>query len=906
MGFKSGEIVGRHFSHFYPADAAAAGKPRQLLQRAIAEGECHDEVICRHKDGTPYPASVTMSAQFDRFKQHAGFAVVVLNMSAIRRHDEAKRRPTRVALHASEARYRILFDHAQIGIVLADAESCYIDANACACRMLGYSRDEFVGLHASDIVAKSETEAGQIDAALSEIAGQSEHRREWQFRRKDGSVFLGDVIATRMPDGTLLGLISDISVLKEREHEIARLSRLYSVLSQINQAIVWSPSRDELFRRVCRALVEHGGFGMAWIGWHDAATHRLVPVAESGDENGYLQSIHVYADNRLEGRGPSGLAFRSGRPTISNNLMNDPSLLPWRSELQRRGFRASASFPIRLNGDVCGTLTIHVDTQDFFHDKEIALLEEAATEVSFALDNFARAEARRQAEQLVHCEKLFSDTMIESLPGILYFYDSNGRFLRWNRTFEIVSGYSFKEITRMHPRDFFSAAEQPRVEQRIGEVFEKGEASVEASFVAKNGTAKPYYFTGRRIQFEGMMCLVGVGIDISERRRAENRLAESEQKYRELVENANCIILRWNADGHITFLNEFGRQFFGYAAEEILGRHVMDTIVPPSESSGRDLIRLMEEIRATPEAFEQNVNENVRRNGERVWIAWTNRFVRNSEGHVAEILSIGTDISDRMQIEAEREKRHRAEAADRIKSAFLATMSHELRTPLNSIIGFTVIFLQGLAGPLNPEQSKQLDMVRKSARHLLALVNDVLDISKIEAGQLEVARERFDVLRSVNKVLALIAPQIEAKRLTLRVQLAPGLGEAVSDERRFEQILLNLLSNAIKFTDHGAVTLTAESVADFKLPSTASGQAAIRLRVSDTGMGIKAEDLQLLFQPFRQVDSGLSRNHDGTGLGLAICRRLAQLMGGEIGAESEWGKGSTFTVTLPLEGPVKA
>lgn len=264
------------------------------------------------------------------------------------------------------------------------------------------------------------------------------------------------------------------------------------------------------------------------------------------------------------------------------------------------------------------------------------------------------------------------------------------------------------------------------------------------------------------------------------------------------------------------------------------------------------------------------------------------------------------DISERKLAEAEREKRHRAEAADRIKSAFLATMSHELRTPLNSIIGFTGILLQGLAGPLNAEQSKQLDMVRSSARHLLALVNDVLDISKIEAGQLEVARAPFDLHRSIHKVLTLVKPQADAKRLELHVRLAPDLGVAVSDERRFEQILLNLLSNAIKFTEHGAIALTADLVPEGELPGDSATRSAVRLRVSDTGIGIRSEDLLTLFQPFRQIDSGLSRRHEGTGLGLAICRRLADLMGGEIHAESEWGKGSCFSVTLPLHGPVKS
>lgn len=1022
-GYSSEEMIGHHVSRLYLVQDVAGGIPQQMMQEALTLG-CYEVATqqLQAKGGRPHWATITLTALFDTSHHHIGFAGVT-HACPEPRHPE----PTlEAALEVCEARCRTLFEYAQVGILYADTQSYYLDANESICRMLGYSRDELIGLHASDIVVQSEVH--HIDEALDQITNQADHRREWQFRRKDGSIFSADVMATVMPDGTLLGTIQDLSdtkrahdyhqhlaaivessrdailstnlkstitswnagaeaifgypasemigtsitrlfpddrwpeenvileslqrdervahfetlrrtrdgrlidvsvaaapikdpngrvigtsrilrditMQKEREREIARLSRLYAALSQINQAIVWMATREELFQKICQVLVEHGGFCLAWIGWHLPETHQLVPVAECGDQTEYLKTITVYVDDRPEGQGPSGTAFRTGQSYICNDVLNDPATIPWRPALEHRGFRASAALPIRVNGTVSGTLSVYAGERNFFHDKEIALLEEAVTDISFALDNFEREAARRQAEQTVRNEKQFSDMMIESMPGILYFYDSTGQFLRWNRNFETVSGYSGEEIARMHPRDFFSDAEKPDLEERIAEVFATGESFIEASFVAKDGTTTPYFFTGRRLVYEETQCLVGVGIDISDRKRAEARLAESEQKYRELVEHASSIILRWNADGYITFLNTFGRQFFGYSADEIIGRHVIGTIVPASESSGRDLTQLLEVIRTTPEAFEQNINENIRRNGERVWIAWTNRIVRDAQGRVVEFLSIGTDITDRMRIEAEQKKRHQAEAADRIKSAFLATMSHELRTPLNSIIGFTGILLQGLAGPLNPEQRKQLDMVRTSARHLLALVNDVLDISKIEAGQLEVGRSPFDISRSITKVITLITPQAGAKGLTLNVHLAPGLGEAVSDERRFEQILLNLLSNAVKFTEHGEITVTAELVADFTPPGAVSNHPAIRLHVADTGMGIKPEDLPNLFQPFRQIDSGLSRKHEGTGLGLAICQRLATLMGGVISADSHWGTGSTFCVTLPLQGRVKS
>jgi signal transduction histidine kinase len=232
----------------------------------------------------------------------------------------------------------------------------------------------------------------------------------------------------------------------------------------------------------------------------------------------------------------------------------------------------------------------------------------------------------------------------------------------------------------------------------------------------------------------------------------------------------------------------------------------------------------------------------------------------------------------------------KAQTADKIKTAFLATMSHELRTPLNSIIGFTGIILQGIVGPLNDEQKKQLGLVRDSAKHLLSLINDVLDISKIEAGQLKVAREPYDLRRTLEKAIASARPLADKKGLTLSLDLSPGLEAMTGDSRRVEQIILNLISNAIKFTEKGSVTIVSET-----------DDHNVTIMVTDTGIGIKPEDMDTIFKPFQQIDSGMTRKYEGTGLGLPICRRLIDLMGGGIRATSVWGSGSTFYISLPRE-----
>lgn len=233
--------------------------------------------------------------------------------------------------------------------------------------------------------------------------------------------------------------------------------------------------------------------------------------------------------------------------------------------------------------------------------------------------------------------------------------------------------------------------------------------------------------------------------------------------------------------------------------------------------------------------------------------------------------------------------KERAEDADRMKSAFLASMSHELRTPLNSIIGFTSLLAGELVGPLNPEQRKQLGMVKASSLHLLDLVNDVLDISRIEAGQLEIRRTPFDPAASLDRCIHQISPAAKARGLTLALEAAPGVETIESDPRRFEQVVLNLLGNAVKFTESGAITVRCEVEGDSLVTS-----------VADTGIGIGHEERDHLFRPFRQLDSGLSRRYEGTGLGLAICKGLLDLLGGEISLESEPGRGSVFTFRLPL------
>jgi PAS domain S-box-containing protein len=389
--------------------------------------------------------------------------------------------------------------------------------------------------------------------------------------------------------------------------------------------------------------------------------------------------------------------------------------------------------------------------------------------------------------------------------------------------------------------------------------------------------------------------------------RADVSLRQSGKKYRDIFDNAVMGIYQSTPEGLYRSVNPTLARIFGYTTPEEMIADVKDirreVYVNPEDRTR--FMRTLEQ-KDVVRGFE---TEFKRRDGSRFWVSINGKAVRDAQGNVVHYEGTIEDITAQKLAERElatyrahleklvKERtaeleiaKDRAEAADRIKSAFLATMSHELRTPLNSIIGFTGILLQGIVGPLNDEQKKQLGMVRGSAQHLLSLINDVLDISKIEAGQLRMTDEPFDLREALEKTVASARPLAEKKGLALSCAVSDGIDRITADRRRVEQVLLNLISNAVKFTERGSVTVECRSDGD-----------QVRISVTDTGIGIRPEDRETIFQAFRQVDSGVNRRYEGTGLGLPISRRLVELMGGRIEIESEWGSGSTFSFSLPRE-----
>lgn len=370
---------------------------------------------------------------------------------------------------------------------------------------------------------------------------------------------------------------------------------------------------------------------------------------------------------------------------------------------------------------------------------------------------------------------------------------------------------------------------------------------------------------------------------------AEKARRDSEQRLQDILDHAPILVYINDLEGRYIFVNKEFEKMMSLSSNDVINKTDLELF--PPERAQRNLVQ-NKKVRETQKAYTFE-NSSQKKDGIHYFV---DILFPITDTHDKLYATAGCtiDITDRKKSEDTLKKaKELAESADKLKSAFLATMSHELRTPLNSIIGFTGILLKGLAGPLTEEQSKQLNMIRGSGQHLLELINDVLDISKIEAGELVVSLKPFDFRKSLNKVISIVQPLANKKGLELRTNISGEISEVVSDERRVEQIFLNLLNNAIKFTESGFVEITSEV-----------SENQIITRISDTGIGIKEEDLEKLFKPFSQVDSGITRNHEGTGLGLSISKKLLDKLNGNISVQSQFNLGSVFTVTLPINNGI--
>lgn len=513
--------------------------------------------------------------------------------------------------------------------------------------------------------------------------------------------------------------------------------------------------------------------------------------------------------------------------------------------------------------------------------------------------------ALKQAQMELQAQKDFLRQVIDVVPSAIFVKDWQGRFQIANRAAAEIYGCTVEALIGKSVLDFPNSgyaqkyenyqAENMAVMQSRQILFKPLDLISHAQGGERCYQTVIQPFLDARGEVQG---IVGNSMDITQQQQAAIALQQSMTRFRDLVETSNDWI--WEINEHAVYTYSSPKVFdiLGYLPEEILGKSGYD-LMPPQEAARMGPV--FGAIAAEHQSFTTLENIKLHKDGHPVVIETSGMPILDVHNTLIGYRGISRDITQRKQAEAKLHQmnedlaRTNAELAraTRLKDEFLANMSHELRTPLNTILGLSRVLQDQSYGPLTEKQNQFLSTIHGSGQHLLSLINDILDVAKIEAGGLELQYNRVSICSLCNSSLSFVEPQAQQKGIALTLHLSSACGDIWVDERRMRQVLINLLSNAVKFTpEGGSVCLDVQ------------GNCAtqhLSFSIVDTGIGIAPEDLDKLFQAFVQLDSSLSRRYEGTGLGLLLAKQLAEAHQGSISVESELGKGSRFTVTIPWQ-----
>ena len=487
----------------------------------------------------------------------------------------------------------------------------------------------------------------------------------------------------------------------------------------------------------------------------------------------------------------------------------------------------------------------------------------------------------------------FNHILYQESPDAACVLSMAGDVLAWSPGCERVFGFRAEEMLGHRYADHFVPVDQADdFAHRWQQMVEHGHAEFEAVRRRRNGSLLFVDVSCRRVQLadEATWVVAMAEKDVTPI-KVERDAKLMEERFRDLLESTPDGIVMANATGHIVIANSQAESLFGYSAGQLRGV-LVDQLLPERFRHAHVGHRSGYFLQPRKRAMGSGLDLWGRRlDGSEFPIEISLSPLRTEDGRF--VMSAVRDITDRKRIERTlQDKNLELAQANEAKDRFLASMSHELRTPLNAIIGFTGTLLMRLPGPLNDEQTKQLTTIKTSAKHLLALINDLLDVAKVESGQHTPVIETVDLRELTEEVLSTLTPQAQAKNLTLNFLADAGPVVLPTDRRSVKQIVINLVANGIKFTHHGGVTVQLAKVHGKR------GQPAVVIGVTDTGIGIPAARLSQLFDAFNRGDAAAIQGIEGTGLGLHISQRMAQALGGEITVASVVGQGSCFTFRL--------
>jgi two-component system sensor histidine kinase/response regulator len=497
---------------------------------------------------------------------------------------------------------------------------------------------------------------------------------------------------------------------------------------------------------------------------------------------------------------------------------------------------------------------------------------------------------RKRAEEETRQAEAKFKSIVAASGDQIFLLDREGKFLFVNKTVTDLLGRPAHEVVGRALSDFFPETVVAQFLKNIKTILETGQSLFTEEEMIVHGRELYASTNLNPVKDEAgrTWAIAGIVRDITDRKRTEEALRISEEKYRRITESTSDIIFQVDAEIHLMYVSPQVSRF-GYTPDELVSRDMLEFVHPDDRA---EMILSFEKTMTT--GFETMSRFRVlSKNGAATWIEENGHVLRDDSGNPIGYTGILRDVSERIEAERElRQAKEEAEQANKAKSRFVANVSHEIRTPMNAIIGFTDMMLED---NLTNEQREHAEIVKMSAETLLSLINDVLDFSKIEAGQIELENVPFEPERIAHEVCQLICSDIVSRRIELLCDIGDRVpSEVRGDPFRFRQVLANLLSNASKFTETGEIELSMD------VDQLEEDRVKLHVTVRDTGISIPDDKLSLIFAPFRQADETTTRKHGGTGLGLTICKQTAQLLGGDVWAESAEGAGSTFHFTAWL------
>lgn len=780
--------------------------------------------------------------------------------------------------------FEYLTQYANDIILVADDSGEIIEANERAVSAYGYTRNELLGMQIWTLRPTAD-DLRVFHEQIAHFRKSGGLTFETTNRRKDGSIFPVEVSARIIElEGVkyLQGIIRDITERKAAERRVARLNDLYAAISQTNSAIVRIKNQAALFQEVCRIVVAHGHFCLAWIGLIDADNRYILPVAFSGPRAGYLDDMVIPLNaDKPEGRGPTGSALNQGRAVICNDFENDPRTLPWRDNGRKYGLRSSASWPLRRDGKSVGVLNLYADEANFFDDEMVQLLSAVSQDTSFALDNLAMEEALRQSEEKFR-------TLVENIPQRIFVKDANLAYVSCNAIYARDKHIQPSEIVGKTDFDFYprELAEKHRSYDR--RVMAAGETEEMQEEYLVDGQARTIQII--KAPFKNPQGLVtgvlGVFWDVTERKHAEEKLRESEARFRSMADNAPIII--WMADAQdwqsysgCSFFNQEWHDFTGLTLAQTQGRNWLELVHPDDRArclkDYQDAFRL-----AQPFKHEYRL---MRHDGEYRWMLDSGVPRFTEEGKFLGYIGTCIDITEQKTTEALRGEIERAGRHD-IAVEMASGLAHELSQPLAAANNY-------LTGCLH--RMKDADWDQKKLRSAVALahkqteragniINHLKNLIRKQGHE----RVRTDINALIRNTVNFLDLEIKRHGIVVFMVLTPLPWVKVS-KIEIEQVLLNLLKNAIEAMRDAPEPLLRIATTDLR------DSRQIRVTISDTGQGIASAELATLFTPFHTSKT------DGLGLGLAICHSLVENNGGRIWADAQQESGAALNFTLPYE-----